>query len=457
MITSKQLSRRGLLAGATALGTAAFVGCGGESDPRLAGSKGAGTANVRVGLDAYSANDSEDPETRRRIKGMSTFMKESGGSQSATFTDIVGNDANATVSKTQTLLLGGQVDIIHGSTIYPYYQQGLLINLQSYYDKDNWQQNFVSSIFRAPAERVELPPWSLHPTGKVSSPDSLDTSSVACDSQLFEDFGVEPLSDQPTIEEVLDKAPRLTGRNPKTGKSCYGLYYNPGSAAHLMLVYFGHGLDLGQLDPHDPSKLTFDTAQVKTGILQMVGTARYCPPGFEIGQGAENWGTKDNTVAINMAVGPAAMLQPVLAGLSQRYVVTEGIRDRGGHTPFVGAGEWGISSKCKDPDAAWELVKLLSGKTGERFTSVNYGVLPAWKSADWLDPKQFPYANAFTACATAAKNVYFPEFMFRTFRPWMAQVIGKMINGKKVDLAGQLADQQKQAEAWASTQKGVQG
>ncbi|MEU0564903.1 extracellular solute-binding protein [Nonomuraea sp. NPDC005983] len=450
-LLTRPVSRRTVLLSTviTGLGIAA-ASCG------TSGTSGAGST-LRVALTGYKSRDTQDATTRRNIKGMTGFLDTTSYKSKASFLDIVADSPTATTSKIQTLLLGGQADVIQGYTVYPFYDQGLLIDLNKYYDKDKWQANFVDSIFKPPAGRVLLPAWSSHPTGKVSSPDSLDTSSVAYDQQLFKDFDVEPLSAQPTIEEILEKAPKLTGKNPRTGKQCYGLYYDPRSSSHLMLVYFAHGLDLGKLDPANPSQLHFDTDEIKTGIQKMVAVAKYCPPGFQIGQGAENWGSKDNTVGINMAVNPRSMIDATLNGQAERYAVTEGIRDRHGATPFVGAGEWAISSKCKDPDAAWELIKFLTGPDGQKYSYQNYGILPAWKNAGFIDAKTSPYADAFLKCATAARNVYFPEFMFRTFRPWMAAIVAQMLAGKNVDLGKELADQQSKAEAWAKEQKAPQG
>lgn len=449
--TSGLISRRTLIRGAALAGLGISAASCGSS-----GSQGRG-ATLKVALIGFKSRDGEDATTGRKIRGITGFVQGTSFKGKATFQDIVADSANAITSKTQALLLGAQADIIHGATVYPFYDQGLLIDLKKYYDADSWQPNFVQSIFTPPAERVLLPAWSSSPTGVVSSPAKLDTVSVGYDRQLFEDFGVEPLRVQPTIEEILEKAAKLTGKNPRSGEQCYGLYFDPRKSAHIMLVYFAHGLDLGKVDPTDPSKLRFNSEEVKTGIQSMITSASLCPPGFQIGLGAENWGTKGNTVAINMLVGPEGMSTVTLNGQSERFAVTEGIRDRRGATPFVGSGEWAISSKCKDPDAAWELVKFLSGPDGQKYAYENYGMLPTWKNADWVDPKTSPYADAFVNCAAAARNVFFPQFMFRTFRPWMASAVAQALTGKPIDLAKELADQQAKAEAWAKEQKAPQG
>src|SRR5581483_51624 len=125
-----------------------------------------------------------------------------------------------------TLLLGGEIDILGGSTVWPYYQQGLLLDLTPYYTRDNWRANFVPTLFQPPIERIMYPPWVAHPTTYVSVPADLSAISTAYDKQLFEDFGVDPLSSTPTSDDVVNRVPKLTGTNPRTGQMCYGMYYN---------------------------------------------------------------------------------------------------------------------------------------------------------------------------------------------------------------------------------------
>ncbi|ACQ79770.1 ABC-type sugar transport system periplasmic component [Beutenbergia cavernae DSM 12333] len=441
---SRQLSRRAFLstsAAATALGGAALLsGCGATA--------GGGS---RVGLTTFAANVGIDPRTGREIRGLNDFLSDA-GLDGVVAVDVPGRDANSTNSKVQTMLLGGSVDIIQMSTVYPFFRQGLLADLTPYYERDSWADNYIEAIFAPPLERIMYPPWDPAPSTYISSPGILNTLSLAYDAQLFEDFGVEPPGTIPDIDDVVAKLPRLTGTNPRTGEQCYGMYYDPRAASHIMLYYFGRGIDLGTVDPDDPARLAFDTDQVRSGIEQMIATAEFAPPGFEIGQGAENWGTENNTVAINMSVAPAAMQTAQDNGLVDRFVVTEGVRNTEGHTFYVTATEFAIASAARDTDLAWEAVKLLSGAEGQRFLYEEYQELPTWRDADWVDTDLTPYAPAFIAAAEAGRNAFFPEFMFRTFRPWMASIISRALGGASYDLAAELADQQRKAEQWVLDQ-----
>lgn len=453
-MTSNSFSRRRFLSG-SALTMSAFAtpsllsACGTGSGSRSAG------GTIKVGLASYSSDNGVDPATGRQVKGVNELLRslsEDSGVK-PTAVDINADDANARNAKIQTLLLSGGVDIVQSGTLYPFFEQDLLIDLTDYYKQDNWADNFMPAVLTPPMERIMYPPWDPAPTKYISSPGVLNILSLAYDKQLFDDFKVEPLSAVPTIEEILEKLPKLTGTNPRTGKKSYGMYYDPRSAAHIMLYYFGHGIDLGMVDPTNPSRLRFNTPEVKHGIEQMIATAKYAPPGFEIGQGGENWGTEDNTVAINMSVSPIGMRTAMDNKLVDRFVVTEGVRNKENHTFFVSATEFGIAKKCKNPDAAWEVIKLLSGADGQKFLYEQYSELPTWKSADWVKAETSPYAKPFLAAAAAGKNAFFPVFMFRTFRPWMAATVSNAINGKPVNLDAGLADQQKKAEQWAKEQK----
>lgn len=436
---------------AATVGLMGLAGCTATSSP---GSTAKPASTLRVGTPSWKNGDSIDPTTGRKVVGLDTILSkfEKPNNSTVTVTNISTTSANSLIAKTQTLLLGNQVDVIEGNTLWPFYEQGLLEDLTPYIKRDNWKSKFVPSVLAPPNPRFTYPPYSPNPKIYLSVPGDLQAPSLAYDKQLFKDFDVEPLSKIPTIKEIIEKAPKLTGKNPRTGKDCYGIGYDPRATAHTMLYYLGQGVDLGSVDPKDPSKLTLDTPAVKRGIEEMIALAKYCPPGFDIGQGRENWGTKDNTVAINMVVSSPDMYSAIQNGLAKRYVVTEGLRDKAGHTFLVTGQEWAMAKNTKDKDAAWELIKFLSGPVTQKLAWDNTLDLPSWKAANWVDTKQAPYAPAFLAAGAAAKNAFFPQFMFTDFRPWIAAQVSLAGHGSKPDIVGGLAEMQQKGEAWVKTQ-----
>jgi hypothetical protein len=179
-----------------------------------------------------------------------------------------------------------------------------------------------------------------------------------------------------------------------------------------------------------------------------------------LGHGAENWGTANNNIAVALSVTPqgggsAGMLTALQNNLTDRFVVTEGIRTNG-HTFYVSAGEYAIASKATDKDAAWEALKFLSRPIAQKFLFENFYSLPSWKGQDWLTPENDPYGQPFLATAAAAQEAFFPEFMFETYRPWLNATISNAVAGQPYDLDGGLAQMQQQAEQWVVANYTVQ-
>lgn len=428
---------------------------GARTGPRALRSTAA-PVKIRVATTAFKSSAGVNAATARPYQGLNDLLQQHFNSSKVQVesTDIVGATPNDTMAKIQTLLLGGQVDIVIGATLWPYYVQGLLKDLTPYYKRSDWRSKFIATIFKPPIERVMFPPWVPNPTTYVSVPIDLSCISTAYDKQIFKDFGVEPLSEPPQITDIVAKIPKLTGKNPRTGKQTYGLYYNAASASHQLLYFLGHGdIDFGTIDPSNPSKIQFDTPLIMSKIEQMISLAKYSPPGFVLGQGGENWGTTDNDIAINLTVTPsglagAGMLTAVENHLTSRFVVTTGIRDKNNHTFYVSADEAAMASKTAHPAEAWKALQFLSGPVAQKFYFENFQALPGWKSQNWATKKTSPYVESFLATANNAHEAFFPEFMFQTFRPWLNATMSNTIAGKSVNLSSGLAEMQQQAEAW---------
>lgn len=452
------LTRRGVIrlgaGAAAAAGLATLAGCTPAHSSVSATNAKLAPSTLRIGTPDWKAATSVDPTTGNTVAGLNSILSqfEKPNNSTVSVINIVADSSNSVIAKTQTLLLGNQVDIVEGATLWPFYQQGLLEDLTPYVKRDNWTANYVKSIFTPPMERFMYPPWAPDPKIYLSVPADVQVPSLAYDKQLFKDFGVEPLSKIPSMKEILEKAPQLTGKNPRTGKQCYAIGYDPGKTAHIMLFYLGRGVDFGAVDPQNPSALKLDTPQTLNEIEQLISIAKYCPPGFEVGQGLENWGTENNTVAMNMVVYTADMLPAIQNGLSSRFVVTDGIRDTSNHTFLITGLEWAMAKSTKNKDAAWELLKFLSGPVTQKLAWQNTLDLPSWKKADWVSTKKLPYEPAFAAVAAAGRNAFFPEYMFTDFRPWITQELSLAIHGKNPNIAAGLKEQQQKGEAWAKTQ-----
>ena len=82
--------------------------------------------------------------------------------------------------------------------------------------EDVWEGNFLENA------KAWMPD---NPNATAYLPPHTGVRVTHWDSKLFADWGVEPLSAQPTVEEITEKAKAMTGKNPVTGEDNYGYWY----------------------------------------------------------------------------------------------------------------------------------------------------------------------------------------------------------------------------------------
>lgn len=441
---------------AIGLGLTLVSACGGNTAPQAGTDavkeKDPVSGVVRIAVYSFPLNEGIDPATGRNMKGIKQLFQplvERHPDLKLEFSEVPAEDRKA---KFQALLLSESADVLFLDSAIDFYNQGFLYPLDEFLARDNWKSNFYDSLWSDP-ER-----FTNRGDGKVMAmPGGLNTGTIVYDKQLFEDWGVPPLSDKPTAAEVIEKAAKLTGINPKTGKPTYGMYYDPRAHSHTMLDYFsdGNGFDMGETDwaNFGSSKLNFNTPQIRKTMETLIEISKYMPPGYEIGRGFENWGKSDNNVA--MCLRCFNMDEVLKNKLTDRYVATKGLRDNIGKTTIGTAGTFSIAKKTKNPEASWAVLKYLTGEQGQKFMYDNYQRLPSWKQADWVDDRTNPYAKQLMAVVADTKNVVFPPIMFSTIRPWMADLISRATRGQKYDLESELADIQVKVQRWVEEQKAI--
>ncbi|GGD54069.1 ABC transporter substrate-binding protein [Paenibacillus nasutitermitis] len=432
-------------------------GNGGEkgangSKPVAADDSGDLSGVVKIAVTGFPLDDGINPATGREAKGIKTlfepFLAEH-PKLSIEYIEVPQDDRKA---KWQALLLSNSVDILFLDAAIDFYNQGFLMPLDDYMARDNWKANFRESLW-TDNERL-----TSNSDGKVMAmPGGIITSTVVYDKQIFDDYGVEPLSDKPTAEEILQKAKQLTGTNPKTGKQTYGLFYNPKGSSHLNLDILsdGQGVEFGTIDwgNFGNSQLNFNTPAIKKSLQTMIDMNPYLPPGYEIGRGSENWGKESNTIAICLWCNN--MDEVLKNKLTDRYVMTKGIRDKNDKTSFGTARVMSMAKESANPEAAWQTLKFLSGPEGQKFLYDNYKELPSWKDADWVKKEDNPYADQLLAVVEDTKNQLFPPIMFSTIRPWMADLISRAVHGQKYDIDSELAQIQEKVDKWVEEQKAI--
>ena len=122
--------------------------------------------------------------------------------------------------KTQSMMVAGEADVYQAPGIEALASQGLLEPLQPYIDRDGYD---ISVYMDGQVDGWKVVgPEDTEPQ-IYGLPLIADTRYITYDKQLFDEWGVEYLSEEPTVEEILEKAAQLTGINPVSGEQNYGI------------------------------------------------------------------------------------------------------------------------------------------------------------------------------------------------------------------------------------------
>jgi ABC-type glycerol-3-phosphate transport system substrate-binding protein len=185
------------------------------------GSGGGGKATVRIQfIGDYQMQDYSNPITGKTNKGFSVLKQEFERLHPNIEVQFVIMPWDDYQKKTQAMLLANECDVYQAPGIAALADQGLLEPLESYIQKDKFDLNvFLPG---------QIDGW------KVAGPNDKDfriygfpllgdTRLIGYDKKIFDDWGVPYLSKNPTVEEVLAAAAKMTGKNPKTGEQNYGI------------------------------------------------------------------------------------------------------------------------------------------------------------------------------------------------------------------------------------------
>ena len=354
--------------------------------------------------------------------------------------------------KTQTMIMAKEADVYQLPGIASIADQGLLEPLQPYIDRDS----FDLSVYID----GQIDGW------KVVGPDDsepqiyglpmiADTRFIVYDKQIFDDWGVEYLSAEPTPEEVLEKAKLMTGTNPKTGKENFGVFYKGTDGADaVMNVNEAFGGRWGEGWRMNELKMELNSDTMKDAFAFMKELNTYAPAGVVANQGGELFGTADNNIAINMRCNPAVVNNFNALGLGDRYAVSRlYINEAEGMGGMFAGSPVGIASTSDVKDAAWEWLKFTASETFMNYFWENqkYEGLPVLKAALNIDSIKND-AN-YTAVMNTLPYLWTPRYVYRAGQPKTILTTAfedVMLNN--TDIAATLDAAQKEAEDWVAQQ-----
>ncbi|HPJ01979.1 MAG TPA: extracellular solute-binding protein [Candidatus Limiplasma sp.] len=416
---------------------------------------------VRVLLAGWDLNDGIDPVTAAPFKGFLTWWAENFTNEHPDIeVQINAIPWDTAQQKQQAELMAGNVDVLYtGSYVSQYYEMGLLRNIDDLLAND-----------------TEYNPLELFPEGIWNSAYNLVTSDgnryalpavmgqryTVYDTTLFDQWGVEYLSEYPTTQEIIEKAKQMTGINPVTGEQNYGAwFYLPAPMDIFTFVAWSYAYDItgGIGTTEDPANIQWELNDEKmVQLFTDFGELVKCtPPGFLTGTGNEYYATEDNNVAIFLDQnGGNIMSQYYQTGetaMLDRYKASMNVGPNG--EGWVAVDPIVMAANPQDVDAAWTVMKALASPARQEYHYSEFRWTPAVKDYSFLNPADIhtPYALKIADSAHYTLIDESNPFFTTEIVPLVNRYCSDVLSGKTVDIQAMLDELQAKAVAWSASQK----
>lgn len=466
-----------LLAGMMSL---SLVACGGNGGSSSTGSTGSNAGNeggelkgsVNIQLIEYNLDADVDTATNKEREGYGAFFKrefeEKNPGVKCTLEEIPWDNSQ---QKGQVSLSTGEVDLANtGAYASQYWYGGILRQIDDLLEKDTefkpldlyangvWNNSFSIQTYEKDA--------------RFGLPAVMGQMYTVYDSQIFEDFGVDPLPEKPTPDDIINAAKATTGVNPRTGQNNYGLHFLANRStdvfAFVALTYYT-GANGGEGSIGKPGEIKWDlnNDKMKKAFEYIGEYAKYTNPGFLQNTGAENFGKVvdleegvENTIAIVLDSGTGSIWARYLRdGKSDtteldRFKAVYNVGPNG--IGWVAVDPIVMSKKVDDKnlDAAWAVMKFLTNKETQEYNFNEIRNVPTLKDSSFID-EQYEGIKIAMDIADNCKYTLIDEanpFFVSNIVPAVQQYMSNVIEGQNPDVSAILSQLQSQAEAWSKEQ-----
>lgn len=410
---------------------------------------------VKILMIGYNDKDTIDAATGAKIPGTEQLKKAFSAANPDIDLQIInipwGSGATGYAPKTESMIKAGEACIYEMPAALTYGRHGDLVNLKTLMDKDADFKNVWGKQLDVAYSWGPDDPKSL-----FYLPNNTGIRVINYDAKLFKDFGVEPLSTQPTLQEIEEKAKKLTGKNPVTGEQNYGYWYQGKYAVwQFMAISHALGANWGGVAADGKMTIKWDTPEYLAALEWFVKMSKYAPEGA-LGSDAMPQGflTDKNVVAIIPEGEQGYFIQPLIQqpALRDRFrtvhnlVGSDGLGGLSTISPMV------MATKCPNKDAAWKVLKWFAGSLdSQQFYFNAAGRLPVTNEAEKAAPTiaQLPDAQVILSQPQQAEAYY----------PWAAdQPRWAMQTALEAALAGTttpkkaLEQAQKETDDWLAKQ-----
>jgi len=366
---------RTLLSTALLLTTTAFLSLPATA-PALAQDK----AVVKLLMVGYPDEDSIDPVTGNTVPGLQHLRDAFSAANPTIDLQIIsipwGEGATSYSAKTEAMITANEACLYDMPAAPAHGRRGMLVNLDDMIANDPDFKN----IWGAQLETARS--WGPdNPRSLFYIPYNTGERVIHWDAKLFEQWGVEPLSKQPTLAEIEEKAPRLTGINPVTGEQNYGYWYQGKYAVwQLMAIAHAMGAKWGGVDDKGVLTVNWDTPEMLQALEWMVKMSKYAPAGALAAEGMpQGFLAEENVVGIIPEGEAGYFLIPFIADpkLAERYRTSYNLKGPDGLGGLSATAPVAMAKSCENKEAAWTALKWLAGapEAGKYYFEAN-GRLP---------------------------------------------------------------------------------
>lgn len=376
--------------------SAALVGCSKSSGTSSGTDKStgewAGQEITVMMIGDFAMDDKTDPITGEKVKGVKVLKEKFEKEHPGATVKFVLMPWEGYTEKTQAMITSGEADVYQMPGVADFAPQDVLEPLQPWIDKDpdfnldKFIDNQVDGWKVLGPDSKDLAIYGLPFLG--------DTRFISYDKKIFDDWGVEYLSDYPTIDEVAEKAKKMTGTNPKTGEKNYGIWFRGDWSSAFTLVDLAEGQNgqWGTGFAWDEVKFNFDSKEMVNGLNWLLDMQQYAPKGLVSNQGNEKWLSKDNNIAIMLNQGPGDTVKPAYAqGLGDRIGIAQEFKNEEGKGGLFAGSPIAIAKDSENKELAWEWLKFATDDFVQKYVYDELGLVPAIKSAtEWDSVKEQP-------------------------------------------------------------------
>ncbi len=346
---------------------------------------------VKVLIIGYPDDDGTDPVTGAAIPGTGhlhdAFEKAHPDIDLQIINIPWGEGSTAYTAKTEAMIQGNEACLYEMPAAPAYGKQGKLVDLDTLIAKDKDFKNVWGKQLDLARSFGPSDPHSL-----FYIPDNTGERVVQWDAKLFQDWGVEPLSQHPTLDEVAAKAPKLTGKDPVTGQQTYGFWYQ-GKYAVWQFLAIAHAMggSWGSIDDKGNMSIDWNTPTFVKALHWFVDMAKYAPQGALAGDGMpQGFLTDQNAVAIIPEGEAGYFLQPDVAKpeLNDRFRVSFNFKGPDGLGGLSSNSPLAMAASCDNQDVAWTALKWLAGSPeAEAWYFESNGRLPVIEDASVALPQ----------------------------------------------------------------------